>query len=49
MKIDYDHHVKPIKTGFTVYREDSRGFVFSDPISLEAQLEFVVKSLTDME
>ncbi|WP_289370599.1 ABC transporter substrate-binding protein [Paenibacillus silvae] len=32
-----------------VYREDSRGFVFSDPISLEVQLEFVVKSLTDME
>lgn len=32
-----------------VYREDSRGFVFSDPISLEAQLEFVVKSLTNMK
>ncbi|WP_141504333.1 AraC family transcriptional regulator [Paenibacillus luteus] len=29
-----------------VYREDSRGFVFSDPISLEAQLTFVVDSLT---
>ncbi|WP_128103027.1 ABC transporter substrate-binding protein [Paenibacillus sp. DCT19] len=29
-----------------VYVEDSRGFVFSDPISLEAQLEFVVNSLT---
>ncbi len=29
-----------------VYHENSRGFVFSDPISLEAQLEFVVDSLT---
>ncbi|ETT63212.1 ABC transporter substrate-binding protein [Paenibacillus sp. FSL R7-277] len=28
-----------------VYRENSRGFVFSDPISLEAQLQFVVDSL----
>ncbi|WP_238649970.1 AraC family transcriptional regulator [Paenibacillus piscarius] len=27
-----------------VYRENSRGFVFSDPISLEAQLQFVVDS-----
>jgi iron complex transport system substrate-binding protein len=32
-----------------VYHEDSRGFVFSDPISLEAQLEFVVDSLTKPE
>lgn len=30
-----------------VYVEDDRGFVFSDPISLEAQLEFVVDSLTE--
>lgn len=30
-----------------VYRENSRGFVFSDPISLEAQLQFVVDSLTN--
>ncbi|WNS45567.1 AraC family transcriptional regulator [Paenibacillus sp. MMS20-IR301] len=29
-----------------VYRENSRGFVFSDPVSLEAQLQFVVDSLT---
>ncbi len=29
-----------------VYYENSRGFVFSDPISLEAQLTFVVDSLT---
>ncbi|MFF2093114.1 AraC family transcriptional regulator [Paenibacillus sp. NPDC058174] len=29
-----------------VYRENSRGFVFSDPISMEAQLKFVVDSLT---
>jgi len=32
-----------------VFREDSRGFVFSDPISLEAQLPFVVDSLTRTE
>ncbi|GBF73847.1 hypothetical protein PA598K_02170 [Paenibacillus sp. 598K] len=32
-----------------VFREDSRGFVFSDPISLEAQLDFVVDSLTKAE
>ncbi|WP_052350671.1 AraC family transcriptional regulator [Paenibacillus gorillae] len=32
-----------------VYREGSRGFVFSDPISLEAQLKFVVDSLTKTE
>lgn len=32
-----------------VYRENSRGFVFSDPISLEAQLKFVVDSLTKTE
>ncbi|MEK4528148.1 AraC family transcriptional regulator [Paenibacillus sp. FSL H8-0104] len=32
-----------------VYREESRGFVFSDPISLEAQLKFVVDSLTKTE
>lgn len=30
-----------------VYYENSRGFVFSDPISLEAQLKFVVDSLTN--
>lgn len=32
-----------------VYRENSRGFVLSDPISLEAQLAFVVDSLTKTE
>ncbi len=32
-----------------VYREESCGFVFSDPISLEAQLKFVVDSLTKTE
>lgn len=32
-----------------VYRENSRGFVLSDPISLEAQLTFVVDSLTKAE
>ncbi|REK75150.1 AraC family transcriptional regulator [Paenibacillus paeoniae] len=32
-----------------VYRENSRGFVFSDPISLEAQLKFVVDSLAKTE
>ena len=32
-----------------VYYENSRGFVFSDPISLEAQLQFVVGSLTKAE
>lgn len=29
-----------------VFRENNRGFVFSDPISLEVQLQFVVDSLT---
>ncbi|WP_138752259.1 AraC family transcriptional regulator [Paenibacillus sinopodophylli] len=32
-----------------VYHENSRGFVLSDPISLEAQLKFVVDSLTKTE
>ncbi|MGG4144031.1 ABC transporter substrate-binding protein [Paenibacillus algorifonticola] len=27
-----------------VFREEGRGFMFSDPVSLDAQLEFVVKS-----
>ncbi|WP_230986721.1 ABC transporter substrate-binding protein [Cohnella fermenti] len=29
-----------------VFRNDGRGFVYSDPVSLEAQLKFVVDSLT---
>ncbi|BBI35590.1 ABC transporter substrate-binding protein [Cohnella abietis] len=29
-----------------VFRNDGRGFVYSDPISLEAQFKFVVDSLT---
>lgn len=36
----------PAVQNHRVYYENSRGFVFSDPISLEAQLQFVVDSLT---
>lgn len=39
----------PAVQNHRVYRENSRGFVFSDPISLEAQLQFVVDSLTKTE